>query len=46
MNYLKEIPDFNSIEEETKFWDEHDSANYIDWSKAKQITLSDLKSSI
>jgi predicted DNA binding CopG/RHH family protein len=45
MSDLKKIPEFKSPEEEAKFWDEHDSADYIDWSKAKQTVLPNLKSS-
>ena len=39
----KEIPTFNSEEEEREFWSHADSTEYIDWSKAKERSLSRLK---
>lgn len=43
---LKEpIPDFQNEDEERNFWAEHDSADYIDWSKAKKTTFPNLKPS-
>lgn len=45
MSDLKKIPNFKSPEEEAKFWDEHDSADYIDWSEAKKTVFPNLKSS-
>jgi len=40
------IPKFRNEDEERKFWNSHDSTEYIDWSKAKDITLSNLKPSV
>ena len=40
------IPEFRTEEEERNFWSSHDSTEYIDWSKAKALTLSNLKPSI
>ena len=40
------IPNFRTEEEERNFWSSHDSTEYIDWSKAKNITLSNLKPSV
>ena len=40
------IPKFRTEEEERNFWSSHDSTEYIDWSKAKNITLSNLKPSV
>lgn len=40
------IPKFRTEEEEREFWASHDSTEYIDWSKAEKITLSDLKPSV
>ena len=40
------IPKFRTEEEERNFWSSHDSTEYIDWSKAKEITLSNLKPSV
>jgi len=45
MSDLKKIPEFESPEAEAQFWDEHDSADYIDWSAAKKTVLPNLKSS-
>lgn len=33
---LKQIPHFKSEEEERKFWQTHDSTEYLDWTKAKR----------
>ena len=40
------IPKFRTEEEERVFWSAHDSTEYIDWSKAKDITLSNLRPSV
>ncbi|MCF7873042.1 MAG: BrnA antitoxin family protein [Candidatus Omnitrophica bacterium] len=40
------IPKFRTEEEERKFWDSHDSTKYIDWEKAKKVTLPNLKPSM
>ncbi len=40
---LKKIPKFKNDEEAGRFWLEHDSADYIDWSKAKRVQLPNLK---
>jgi hypothetical protein len=40
---LKKIPTFSSEDEEREFWSHTDSTEYIDWSKAKERTLSRLK---
>jgi predicted DNA binding CopG/RHH family protein len=40
------IPKFRSEGEERDFWTSHDSSEYIDWSKAKSVTLSNLKPSV
>lgn len=45
MSNLKKIPKFKNEEEEAKFWDEHDSADYVDWSKAKKTIMPNLKTS-
>jgi len=34
MKKLKELPKFKSEKEEAKFWQSHNSTEYIDWSKA------------
>ncbi len=45
MSNLKKIPDFKSEQEEAEFWNTHDSAEYVDWSKAKKTVFPNLKSS-
>jgi predicted DNA binding CopG/RHH family protein len=40
------IPKFRTEEEERVFWSSHDSTEYIDWSKAKDITLFNLMPSV
>jgi predicted DNA binding CopG/RHH family protein len=41
----KSIPDFANELEERAFWEKNDSAEYIDWSKAKRVVLPNLKPS-
>jgi predicted DNA binding CopG/RHH family protein len=41
----KPIPKFRSEDEEQAFWAEHDSADYVDWSKARRVVLPNLKPS-
>lgn len=38
----KPIPEFRSEEEAQEFWSEHDSADYIDWSRARPVVLANL----
>jgi len=45
MKKLKKIPDFKNEKEEREFWDSHDSADYIDWSKAQFAVFPNLKPS-
>jgi len=40
-----EVPRFRSEAKEREFWQEHDSAEYIDWSRAKTVVLPSLKPS-
>ncbi|HEX3527238.1 MAG TPA: BrnA antitoxin family protein [Thermoanaerobaculia bacterium] len=42
---LRPIPKFSSEDEEREFWATHDSADYVDWSRAKPATFSRLKPS-
>ena len=42
---LKSIPKFRSEAEERRFWDTHDSVDYVDWSKAERVRLPNLKPS-
>lgn len=41
----KKIPEFQHEDEERQFWAAHDSSDYIDWNKAKHVTLPHLKPS-
>ena len=40
---LKAVPKFRSEAEERAFWEKHDSAGYLDWTKAQRVTLPNLK---
>jgi predicted DNA binding CopG/RHH family protein len=42
---MKTIPKFQNEAEERKFWESHDSTEYLDWSEAKKINLPNLKPS-
>lgn len=42
---LKSIPKFRNEAEERRFWETHDSSNYVDWSKAERVRLPNLKPS-
>ena len=39
----KRIPKFKNEDEEREFWASHDSTNYIDWAKAKDVVMPNLK---
>jgi len=41
----KVIPKFKSEARERAFWANHDSAEYLDWSKAQRVVLPNLKPS-
>ncbi len=45
MAKLKKIPEFKTEQEERDFWDTHDSTEYVDWSKARVVTMPNLKPS-
>jgi predicted DNA binding CopG/RHH family protein len=45
MNKRKSIPTFKSEAEERKFWEAHDSTEYVDWSKAERARFPNLKPS-
>ena len=45
MKQLKKIAKFSSETAEANFWQEHDSTDYIDWSKAKLAKFPHLKPS-
>jgi predicted DNA binding CopG/RHH family protein len=42
---LKAIPSFESEAEERAFWETHDTADYVDWSRAKGGVFPNLKPS-
>ena len=42
---MKKIPEFASEAEERRFWQTHDSAEYMDWSAAEAVVLPELKPS-
>ena len=42
---MKEIPKFRNEDEERRLWSEHDSAEYVDWSKARRSVFPNLKPS-
>lgn len=41
----KKIPEFKTEVQEAGFWAEHDSTDYLDWSKAKYASFPNLKPS-
>ena len=45
MSKLKPIPTFKNEADERKFWETHDSTDYIDWSGAKRMRFPNLKPS-
>ncbi len=45
-NKLKRIPKFKNEDEEREFWSKHDSTDYLDWKKARKVTLPNLKPSV
>jgi len=40
---LKSLPKFVNEDEERRFWEQHDSSEYLDWSQARQVVLPNLK---
>ena len=42
---LKSIPKFRGAADERRFWETHDSSDYIDWSKAERVRFPNLKPS-
>jgi len=40
---LKPIPKFANEDEERRFWEQHDSSEYLDWSQARQVVMPNLK---
>ena len=44
-NTKRKVPKFKTEAEERKFWETHDSTDYIDWSKAERVRFPNLKPS-
>lgn len=42
---LKKIPHFEDEAEERRFWQSHDSSEYLDWSEGEEVVFSRLKPS-
>jgi predicted DNA binding CopG/RHH family protein len=42
---LKSVPKFRNEAEERRFWQTHDSSDYIDWTKATRVHFPNLKPS-
>ncbi len=42
---LKPTPRFASETEERIFWEQHDSTDYVDWSRAEHVRMPNLKPS-
>jgi predicted DNA binding CopG/RHH family protein len=40
---LKPVPKFRTEAEERKFWETHDTTDYVDWSKAQRVRFPNLK---
>jgi predicted DNA binding CopG/RHH family protein len=40
---IKAIPEFANEQEERRFWEKHDSSEYLDWKKAESVVLPNLK---
>lgn len=45
MNKLRSTPAFKTEAEERKFWETHDSTDYVDWNGAERVRFSNLKPS-
>jgi predicted DNA binding CopG/RHH family protein len=41
----KLVPKFRTEAEERRFWQTHDSTEYVDWSRAERVRLPNLKPS-
>ena len=40
---IRAIPEFANEQEEQLFWEQNDSSDYVDWSKASPVILPNLK---
>lgn len=41
--HLKTLPKFENEEDERRFWEHHDSSEYLDWNAAQQVVLPNLR---
>lgn len=39
----KAVPKFRNERDERRFWESHDSTDYVDWRRAKRAVFPDLK---
>jgi predicted DNA binding CopG/RHH family protein len=44
-NRVKTVPKFRTEAEERRFWETHDSTDFVDWGKAERVRLPNLKPS-
>ena len=42
---VEPLPTFESEAEERRFWESHDSADHVDWSRAERVRLPNLRPS-
>ena len=42
---IKQVPKFDSEDQERDFWSDHDSTEFVDWSKARRYEFENLKPS-
>ena len=40
---IKPLPKFSSESQERAYWESHDSSAHVDWTKAKKVSLPNLK---
>ena len=45
MTKIKNTPKFKTEAEEQAFWESNDSSDYVDWSQAAAVSMSNLKPS-
>ncbi len=45
MSNIKKVPEFKTEAEERKFWESHDSTEYVDWTQARPASFKNLKPS-
>ena len=45
MSRKSEAPSFRNEADERRYWESHDSADHIDWTKAERVRMPNLKPS-